>query len=337
MSATPPLSVSPLTVFGAAPPDQVSAAAAAGFGAVGLRVWSAPDEEAHPLLADTPLRRETKARLEATGLEVLDVELIRLRTDSPPDEALRILDAGAYFGARFVLVVGADPDERRLAERYAAVCDAAAERGLRACLEFMLFSEVQRLADAVRIVDAAGHPDGVVLVDPLHLQRSGGSPAEMVGAGARAAALRPALRRPPPAAVARSGAGRGRGENRAPAAGRRRASPPRAARRAAGPHGPLPGDARGGARPPARGRAGPPRLLGGRAAAGRAMPSAHRGAGRPSYVVGEPAPARRPTPRSARARRPGARSAERGREPGAAASGAGPASSSISRYGSDYQ
>ena len=179
MTAATPLSVSPLTMFDAAAPDQVSAAAEAGFGAVGLRVWSDPDEPSQPLLADTPLRRETKRRLEATGLAVLDVELIRLRPGAPPDEALRILDAGAYFGASFVLVVGADPDEGRLVDRYAAVCEAAAERGLRACLEFMAFTEVRSVAAAVRVVEAAGHPAGAVLVDPLHLRRCGGSPDDV--------------------------------------------------------------------------------------------------------------------------------------------------------------
>src|SRR5207249_1674731 len=35
------------------------------------------------------------------------------------------------------------------------------------------------LADAVRVVDRAGRPEGAVLVDALHLQRSGGTPADV--------------------------------------------------------------------------------------------------------------------------------------------------------------
>ena len=92
------LSISPLTFLDASPPDQVSAAAAAGFNCVGLRVWSAPDEAAHPLLADTALLRETLVRLRDAGLRVWDVELIRLRPDAQPDEALRNPRRGCAAG-----------------------------------------------------------------------------------------------------------------------------------------------------------------------------------------------------------------------------------------------
>ena len=90
--------MSPLTIFDASPPEQVSAAAEAGPNCVGLRGWSAPDEPAYPMLGDAPLVHETLARLRDTGLKVWDVELIRLRPDAGSDGALRILDAGAYLG-----------------------------------------------------------------------------------------------------------------------------------------------------------------------------------------------------------------------------------------------
>jgi sugar phosphate isomerase/epimerase len=105
--------------------------------------------------------------------------VLRLRPESDPDEALRILDAGARLGGQFALVIANDPEEGRLVERFGAVCAAASTRGLRACLEFMIFSAVKSLADAVRILDRTAHPNGGILVDALHLQRSGGSPAEL--------------------------------------------------------------------------------------------------------------------------------------------------------------
>lgn len=46
------------------------------------------------MLGDTPMMRETIARLADTGTWVLDVEVLRLRPDSRHDDALRILDAG---------------------------------------------------------------------------------------------------------------------------------------------------------------------------------------------------------------------------------------------------
>jgi sugar phosphate isomerase/epimerase len=89
------------------------------------------------------------------------------------------VDAGAQLGARNVLVICNDPDEQRVVDRFAATCEAAAERGMRACLEFMIFSSVKTLGDAQRVVAKAGHPAGAILVDSLHLQRSGGTPAEV--------------------------------------------------------------------------------------------------------------------------------------------------------------
>ncbi len=173
------LSISHLTVLDAAPPELVTAAADAGFDAVGIRVWPAADEPAYPVLGDTPMMHETIARLADTGTRVLDVEVLRLRPDSRPDDALRILDAGACLQARAVLVICNDPEEDRLVERFATVCEAAGERGLRACLEFMIFSSVKTIADAERVLDRAGHPAGAILVDALHLQRSGGTPADV--------------------------------------------------------------------------------------------------------------------------------------------------------------
>jgi sugar phosphate isomerase/epimerase len=166
-------------VLDAPPPQLVTAAARAGFDAVGVRVRPAADEPAYPMLDDTQMMRETVARLADTGTRVLDVEVLRLRPDSRHEDALRILDAGVRLGARAALVICNDPDEARLVDRLAAVCAAAGERGLRACLEFMIFSSVRTLADALRIVQRTAHPAGAILVDALHLQRSGGTPAEV--------------------------------------------------------------------------------------------------------------------------------------------------------------
>lgn len=176
----PRLSLSPLTILDTPPPDQVGAAAVAGFDAVGIRVAPAADERVWPMLGDTPVLRETLARTADTGVRVLDVELVVLRPDLDRDGARAVLDAGHRLGARFVLTLGYDPDEARLTDHFAWLCAQAAERGLRPGLEFMKYSPVQTLAAAVRIVRGAGHPAGAVLVDALHLRRSGGSPADLL-------------------------------------------------------------------------------------------------------------------------------------------------------------
>lgn len=83
------LSLSPLTILDASPAEQVAAAASAGFAALGIRVLPAADEMIHPMLGDTAMMRETLARLDDSPVTVLDVELIFLRPEHRPEEALR--------------------------------------------------------------------------------------------------------------------------------------------------------------------------------------------------------------------------------------------------------
>jgi sugar phosphate isomerase/epimerase len=158
-----------LTVLDAPPPTVVDCAAGAGFDAVTLRIRG-------DLLADSPLRRETIARLRHHGLGVLDAEVIRLRTDTDLAALEPFLDSAAALGARHVLVTGEDPDEARLAQRLGELCERAARHGLRPVLEFMVFTAVKSVEQADRIAAAAGCG---VLVDPLHLSRSGGTPADV--------------------------------------------------------------------------------------------------------------------------------------------------------------
>ena len=151
--------------------DTVSAAIAGGFDMVGL--WVEPP---HWTAATT---REVRSRVADGGIGVLDVEVVWIRPGPDDPDHFRIIDIGAEVGARNVLVVSSDPDTGAAAAKYARLCDHGAERGLRVCLEFGLFTEVHRLADARAIVEATDSPARGILIDPLHLHRSGGTPAEV--------------------------------------------------------------------------------------------------------------------------------------------------------------
>ena len=206
------LSLSPLTILDASPAEQVSAAAAAGFDAVGLRVSPAADERVWPMLGNTPMLRETLARLADTGRRVLDVELIMLRPDHRLGDVLPVLDAAVRLGARFVNVLGYDAEHERLVQHFGALCAAAGERELRLGLEFMKYSEVKTLDAAFAVIDGAAHPAGTgprgCAAPPAFRRDAGRRPSPSGGADAL------------PAAVRRSGgpdlAGRRRGPNRVP-------------------------------------------------------------------------------------------------------------------------
>ena len=153
------------------PADTVSAAAAAGFDGAGIwfdaRTWT-----------DT-VAREVRRRLDDTGLVALDIEPVLLGASGDHGDAL--VDAALAIGARHVLVASRHPDRAFTVERFAALCDRAAAGGLTVVLEFLPIFVVDSLAAALSVVAEAARPNGAVLVDNLHLARSGGAPGDLDG------------------------------------------------------------------------------------------------------------------------------------------------------------
>lgn len=151
--------------------EAIEAAAAAGFGALGLRF---------DLVPPTPSElRALRRGLDDTGLSVLDVEVVRLSPEWDETLEQRLVEWAHAVGARHLLVVSDDPDRSRALDglrRVSERCDAA---GLSAVLEFMRFTHPKTLGEAVDWVREMGPPFGGILVDPLHLARSGGSPADL--------------------------------------------------------------------------------------------------------------------------------------------------------------
>lgn len=183
---THPLSLAFLTAFDTGPVEAIRIAAAAGYRMVGLRILPAGGEGPYPLLTDDRLLKEAQAALRETGVTVGDVEIIRLKPENDLDLFARFCERCAALEARHVLVAGDDDNKARTVESFARFCEIAAPHGLTADLEFMPWTGVKTLAEARAIVEAAGQPNGGVLIDALHLHRSGGTPEEV-------AALPPAL------------------------------------------------------------------------------------------------------------------------------------------------
>jgi sugar phosphate isomerase/epimerase len=177
-----PLSLAYLTCAELSPPEVVSVAAAAGCQHIGVRLHPAtPQDRLHPLLDDKALMRETLARLDDTGVRVLELEIVRLGPMTSVADHLRMFEAGAQLGAKNLVVVGDDTERERLVERFGEVCDAARPFGLTAMLEFMAYSAVTDLNDAAQVLRQAGRSNAAILVDALHFD-SAGSTLEQLGA-----------------------------------------------------------------------------------------------------------------------------------------------------------
>jgi sugar phosphate isomerase/epimerase len=177
---TRPLSLAALTVLELTPPEMVECAAQAGYEYVGLRLLPATEQEVrYDFNGDTPLKRETLARLRDTGISVLDAEILRLKPETNVADYQAVLDTAAELGSRYVLVAGNDPDEARTADNLAQLCDLAAPLGLSPSLEPMPWTQAKDITQGARIVRAAGRSNTGLIVDPLHFDRAGSSTEEL--------------------------------------------------------------------------------------------------------------------------------------------------------------
>ena len=169
-------SLAALSVLSLSPPQQVDVAARTGYKYVGIRFTKVtPTEKHYDLTNDHAMMRETKARLDATSVNVLDVEFFRKDPETEPESYAATLDTTAELGAREIIAKLPDPDGSRKTARFARLCDLAKARGLRVSLEFPYWTEIGNLDAAAKVVRAVEKDNAGILIDTLHFVRSGSS------------------------------------------------------------------------------------------------------------------------------------------------------------------
>jgi len=181
------LSLANLSVADAGPLELLDAAAEAGFDSVNMWLVPPPAMAAFtvkcgtmvPVVGDTRLIREINRRIAATGVEVFEASCGWLSPAFDPSATGPVLDSMAQIGTRRVSLVGWDADRARLVANLAVLCADAATYGIAVTLEFMPYSAVRTVAEAAGVLAAVAAPNLDVLVDALHLARSGGTPADL--------------------------------------------------------------------------------------------------------------------------------------------------------------
>jgi sugar phosphate isomerase/epimerase len=167
-----------LSLIELTPPELVEAAGAAGFTQVSIRLAPASAGEVqHPMIGGTRMMRETLARMHDLGVAVHDVEIVRLTAESEVLAFEPLIAAAAELGARWLLVAGDCDDEAAVAGRLGELGELGARYGIRMGLEFMPWRGIRTLQAALRVVDTAA--TGGVIVDAIHLDRSGGTAADI--------------------------------------------------------------------------------------------------------------------------------------------------------------
>ena len=124
----------------------------------------------------SPMLAETLRRMGDTGVRVLDAELVRLAPQTVIASYEPLFETAAELGASFLNVMADDPALNRASGNFAALVQAARPYGLRPAIEAIPYMHVKTLSDAATLVGESG---GGIIIDPLHLQRGGGTPADV--------------------------------------------------------------------------------------------------------------------------------------------------------------
>jgi len=177
LANTPPLGLAHFTAIDVPPLGLVSLAARTGYAGVGLRLYPAfPGAPFYEIPPGSAASREMQERLRGEGIRIYDIEFVTLSENFAPASLTPILEAASALGAQRLSVCGDDPEHTRMVETFAALCDLAATFGMGVDLECMAWRQVSSFREAVRVVAKAGRANGGVLVDALHLSRTGSTP-----------------------------------------------------------------------------------------------------------------------------------------------------------------
>jgi sugar phosphate isomerase/epimerase len=169
-------SLAALTILDQPPPAAVEIAAACGYDKLGIRlIPTTPGGTFYDLMNDAAMLRATRERMHATGISIADLEVVALTPETAVGGFDRFLEVGANLDAEHVLVAAYDPEPARLIENFGEFCDAAAAFGMTADIEFMPWTNVRNLADAIDLLTAVDRPNAGVIIDALHFDRSGSS------------------------------------------------------------------------------------------------------------------------------------------------------------------
>ncbi|MGZ4562724.1 MAG: sugar phosphate isomerase/epimerase family protein [Mycobacterium sp.] len=177
------LGIGMLSVFGLPPVEFVGIAADLGCHYVSAALQGMPlvplGYPRFSLTDDAGLRNNLLAAMRDRGVSISlgdgflvlpGADVRAFRTD---------LDVLAELGVRRINVVSLDPDLPRSFDQFAALTELAARRGIHTLVEPVPGLTVGDLPTALAALEHVGRPDFRLLIDTMHLVRSGSSAADL--------------------------------------------------------------------------------------------------------------------------------------------------------------
>jgi sugar phosphate isomerase/epimerase len=177
------LGIELISAFGLPPVDYVRLAADLGVGRIGIAPAPITDNPhgyaPWNLLEDPRLVRDLKAALREHSVKVVLGEGFLIMPGTDMSDLERLLDLMAELGAPCVNAVSLEQDRPRARDQFARLAGMAAQRGQTLTLEFLPMMWPATLGEALALVTDSGAANGKLLIDAMHLFRSGGSVADL--------------------------------------------------------------------------------------------------------------------------------------------------------------
>jgi sugar phosphate isomerase/epimerase len=177
------LGVGFLSVFALPPLELVNLAGDLGCRHVSTVVQGAPlvPSLGHPpfSLKDAGLRKDLIAAMDDRGVTISLGDGFLVLPGAEMRHFSADLDVLAQLGVPRINVVSLDPDLGRTFDQFAALAELAAQRNIETDVEPIPGLTVGDLATAVDALEYVGRPDFRLLIDTMHLVRSGSSAADL--------------------------------------------------------------------------------------------------------------------------------------------------------------
>lgn len=172
-----------ISVFGLPPVEFVGLAADLGCQHISTGLTSFPfgihDYPPFSLREDQTLRREMIAAMRDRGVSISLGEGCTIRPGVDAAGYAADLDLFVQLGTERINTVSMDPDFSRTCDQFGSLAELAAERGLRITTELSPSLTIGDLPTAIAAVRQIGRSDFRLLIDTMHLVRSGSTAADL--------------------------------------------------------------------------------------------------------------------------------------------------------------
>jgi sugar phosphate isomerase/epimerase len=179
-----------ISVFGLPPVDFVNLAADLGCQHISTGLsgfdFGVCDYPPFSLRDDAALRREMIAVMQGRGITISLGEGIVIRPGVSASGFASDMDLFIELGCNRINTVSMDPDFARTCDEFGQIAEMGGARGLRVTTELAPSLTVSSLPLALEVLRQVGRDDFRLLIDTMHVIRSGSTPADI-------AALDPAL------------------------------------------------------------------------------------------------------------------------------------------------